>query len=102
MADCAAKKRMGDRSWIKGRARPSVAGDKNPMRRHPERRAAGERHPSHKLTEVNVLNIRARYLAGETKTALGREYSVTTQAIIAVVNGETWKFLLPTTIGKVA
>lgn len=50
----------------------------------------GSRHGLAKLTEKSVLEIRGRCKAGETQTALAREYGVTQSAIYALMKRKTW------------
>jgi hypothetical protein len=67
-------------------------GDDNAARRYPERLARGERHPSARLTENQVREIRRRFAAGGvTKAALGREYGIDEVSIGAVIARKTWK-----------
>lgn len=56
----------------------------------------GDSHPSRKLTSEQVLEIRRRAQRGESGASLGREYGVTSVSIYAIINGKTWKNLLPT------
>lgn len=54
----------------------------------------GETHHSAKLTNADVLSIRER--AGSvTRRELADEYGVTTDNIHRIVNGKSWKHLLP-------
>jgi hypothetical protein len=51
----------------------------------------GERHPLHKLTEVDVVYIRLRYAkGGTTYRQLAEEYHVSQGAIQGVVSGSRW------------
>ena len=45
----------------------------------------GERHVLHKLKTTQVDEIRARYAAGETQTALGRAFGVSQAQISNIV-----------------
>lgn len=54
----------------------------------------GESHGMHKLTEEQVLEIRARYKAGGIgMRALAREYGVTKFPIQRIINGTGWKHI---------
>ena len=54
----------------------------------------GERTNTAKLTEVQVLEIRARYAAGETnKSALAREYGVSNPLIGCIIRRDNWRHL---------
>lgn len=66
-------------AWAKGRVIPHAAGTK------------GERVYGAKLTEAAVRAIRQRSAAGETDSALGRAYGVTSQTVHAVCTGKRWK-----------
>jgi len=50
----------------------------------------------HKLTAPGVLEIRRRYPLGDvTRVQLAAEYGVGETAIANVLNGKTWRHLLP-------
>lgn len=66
-------------SFKSGRRRPATP----PLRR-------GEQHPSSKVTEADVLAIRA---STESHAALARVYGVTGEAISAIRRGLTWRHL---------
>ena len=51
---------------------------------------AGSRHGRAKLTEEQVVEIRKRYAAGESQTALAREYPVNQSMISKIVREEFW------------
>lgn len=53
----------------------------------------GEWIPTSKLTASDVVEIRRRWAAGETQTALGREFGVTQAQISNVVRANHWKHL---------
>lgn len=54
----------------------------------------GERVNTCKLTEKQVLEIRARFANGETnKSALGREYKISNQVIGLIVRRKIWRHL---------
>ena len=65
-------------------------GDRNGLRLHPERVARGERNGNAKLTAASVQTIRTRFAAGETQTALSREYGVPQSAISRVILRKAW------------
>lgn len=55
----------------------------------------GEKTNSVRLTEAQVLEIRARHAAGETCRSLSRIYDVADSTIGRVVKGITWSHLPP-------
>jgi hypothetical protein len=48
---------------------------------------AGETHPGAKLTDAQAAELRRRYLAGESASALGREYLCTEANVRKIGNG---------------
>lgn len=81
---------MADRS-AKGR---QARGDRQGARLHPETVVRGEAHHSAKLSEADVLAIRARSSSGETMFKLSKEYRVGHATVHRIVTGHTWKHLL--------
>lgn len=53
----------------------------------------GEQGGRAKLRQADVLTIRKRLGAGETKSAIARDYSVSDFAIYAIATGRTWAWL---------
>lgn len=53
----------------------------------------GSKHPSSKLTETQVREIKKRISNGEFKRALGREYGVSDTLIRYICRGSTWKHI---------
>lgn len=83
----------------------SASGDRNGSRTHPERRPRGENHhwqtkPESrmhgerngraKLTVQQVLEIRSRLNAGEKRSDLAKEFSVSWTAINQICKGKNW------------
>jgi hypothetical protein len=61
----------------------------------------GERNGHRKLTEVQVLEIRRRYIPRKvTGRALAAELNVSHATVEDVIAGRTWRHLLPTTKGE--
>ena len=54
----------------------------------------GESHPSAKLTESDVREIRVKHASGETQTALGHEYGVSSRQIGYIVHRKKWKHVV--------
>jgi hypothetical protein len=98
---------QGDANGARLRPERLARGDRNGARLHPETRARGDRnwahlhpeltsfhgetHPKAKLTADKVRAIRERYDAGETCSALGREFGTTEEAIRMAVRRITWR-----------
>ena len=76
----------------KGRRVPA-RGDRNASRLYPEKVARGERHPSAKLTEAEVVDLRRRYREGESRASLGQACGVTRSALQRALCGGTWSHL---------
>ena len=51
----------------------------------------GETHPSARLTEANVMEIRSKWAFGQSFASLGREYGIACKNIRCVVKRQTWK-----------
>lgn len=79
-ADMVAKGRQatGDRN--------GASGDRHWMRRSPERRMTGARNGRAKLTDAQVIEMRAR-AKNETQTRLAREFGVSEALVSYVVRG---------------
>jgi endogenous inhibitor of DNA gyrase (YacG/DUF329 family) len=80
----------------KGRA---AAGERHCSRLHPEKVPRGSKAGSSRLVEDQVLDIRRRHTAGETITALAAEFGVARTTVGWIVNGKTWRHLIPDTEG---
>jgi hypothetical protein len=55
--------------------------------------ATGERHPMRKLTEAQVLEMRALNREGESTYSLAKRYGKSTTATWLACKGFTWKIL---------
>lgn len=55
--------------------------------------APGERHPHHKLTEAQVLNIRRLRKEGRTGPSIAQAYNISTTLVYRIAKGKTWKHL---------
>ncbi len=60
------------------------------------KRNGGTKNRSAKLTEREVLEIRARHAQGESARALATAFRVSEGTVRPLVQGKTWKHLLPT------
>lgn len=58
---------------------------------------AGESHPSHKLTELDVRNIRLKYANKERKQVVYQQYKdrIGESGFSKIWKGETWKNIMP-------
>ena len=77
----------------KGRA---AVGERNGMRRYPERHVRGEAHGQAKATAEMVEMLRRRYAAGESAVTLGREVGLNHATVSRIVNGQYWSHLATT------
>jgi len=55
----------------------------------------GELNTNSKLTEENVLEIRAMNSKGASRTAIAKQFDVSVTLISGIVSGRSWKHLLP-------
>lgn len=69
----------------------SPFGDRSGAHTHPESRPRGEAHYAARVTEADVVAIRAAFAAGEGRAALSRRYGVTYEAISAIVRRLSWR-----------
>lgn len=68
--------------------------NKERMEKDRGNRPIGERNPRCILNETQVLEIRAKYKAGNiTQVELGREYNVKREVICDIVNRRSWKHI---------
>lgn len=75
---------------LKGRGNQPT-GDRHGSRTMPERRPRGEHNWSSKLTDSQVIEIRARYGAGGvTHRCLGAEYGMDHTNILRIIQRKTW------------
>lgn len=68
-------------------------GDNHPSRQHPEYLPRGEEHHKAKLTERDVLEIRACHQNGTDCQALSLRYNVHLSSIYYIINRKIWKHL---------
>lgn len=57
-------------------------------------RQRGEKHSRLKLSEAEVLEIRRRYLEGETQTGLAAAFNVSQACIWMIIRKKRWSFLV--------
>lgn len=79
----------GERHGTRTHPERLVRGSQHWARRHPER-LEGELNPRAKLTWADVDHIRARFLKGETKASIARDYGVSPENVYMIVTGRTW------------
>lgn len=93
MHDMAAKGRAasGDRHGFAGHPERISRGEKHAARMRPAR---GERNGSAKLTPTQVLEIRARFAAGNViHQVLADEYGVSQETIGSIVRRQSWRHI---------
>jgi hypothetical protein len=81
----------------KGRRIPAT-GLRNGANTKPDQVLRGERHCRARFTDAQVLDIRRRIANGERNITIAREFGVSKGAISGIVNGRTWRHLLPVAI----
>jgi len=69
-------------------------GPRNGAATHPEQLPRGSAHGLAKLTEADVVVIRARASSGEMHTTLARAYGVTPAAVGYIVRRITWRHVV--------
>ena len=83
----------GERNGARTHPERVARGDRHSSKTHPERVARGERHGMHRLTEAQVLEIRARYAAGETSRQLAEAFGLNWSHASEIALGKSWKHL---------
>lgn len=81
------------RHWMLHKPELILRGDDHPSRLHPERMARGEAHGVAKLTEPQVLEIRALFESGHSKNGLAKRFGMSRYAIRCVVDRVSWKHI---------
>ena len=71
----------------KGRA---ATGTRNGVFTHADSRRRGEHHGNAKLTEAQVLEIRALHGSGVAQRQLARQFGVDRRSISFIVSGKYW------------
>lgn len=66
-----------------------ASGDRSGSRTKPERLRRGQAHPNAKLTDEQVVQIRARYIPRRGVGLLAKEFGVSTSCICDVATGRT-------------
>lgn len=96
MKDAVAKDRLasGDRNGMRKHPERRARGAKSGMRLHPERVRRGENATNASLTDGQVIAIRREHEMGQKAIELALKYSVTKATISRIVNRKTWKHLL--------
>jgi hypothetical protein len=91
MAKGRGNKASGDGHWTMAKPERLARGDANGSRLHPESRPRGDANGRAKLTDADVLEIRARYAAGELQRELGRAFGVAQRTISSIVRMKMWQ-----------
>lgn len=53
-------------------------------------RPRGERNPAHKLTDLQVRELRFAFAAGSSKRSLAARFGISRPTVTSIVTGETW------------
>jgi hypothetical protein len=93
--DAAAKGRLltGDANPSRRMPHRLARGDANGARLHPETRLRGSANPIAKLSEADIPTIRERRTAGETLSAIAKDFGVSGQTIWRIAKGERWQHI---------
>lgn len=85
---CTQRENLADMK-AKGR---SATGNKHGSKTHPERTARGERVGGSKLTEHEILAIRAMYVPRKVSlTQVAKKFGIAFQTVSKIVNAKSWK-----------
>ncbi len=66
-------------------------GNRNGRKTKPEHTARGEKSAKAKLNSVQVLEIRELYVNGESRAELARKYSISWNAVNAIIERKVWR-----------
>lgn len=69
------------------------SGDNNPIRKHPEKAARGEKVNTAKLTAEDVIEIRKQYAQGISAYRLAKLYGVRSSTVERIVLRKSWKHI---------
>ena len=76
------------RNWLSNLEYVTSSVNNADQRQHrPAKYLRGDKHFKSKLAEIEIPNIRARIAAGETFTAIGKDYGVVAGTISAIAHG---------------
>lgn len=85
---------IGDRNGVYTHPEKRPFGERNARYTHPENTAHGEAHGRHKLTELQVREIRQLYIEkGISQRQLARMFGITKTHVRRIVRGENWKHI---------
>jgi hypothetical protein len=100
---------VGDRNGSRTHPEALARGDTHPMHQHPELVRSGERHWVHshpnkvlrgmahgraKLTETDVLAIRAMRASGTTAKVIARQFGIAAVTVRKIVKRKSWQHLV--------
>lgn len=72
----------------------SARGDRNGLRRHPERIARGEKCGASRLTSNQVIEIRQLGKSGKTPREISKVFQISEGNVRHILKGDSWKHLL--------
>jgi hypothetical protein len=70
-----------------------ASGDRQGLRKHPDKAPRGERNARAKLNALGVFEIRNRLSAGEAPIALASEFSMSVAAVRFIQHRRTWRHI---------
>jgi len=84
-------KQAGDVHYARTRPERLARGDSHGSRTRPQSTLRGSKHPAAKLTESQVIEIRA---SSGTLAAVARRYEVSEHAVRNIKRGVTWRHVI--------
>lgn len=83
----------GENHWARRNPEKVARGDNHSSKRHPERVPRGAGHGMAKLTEQQVVAMRASRATGRTLRALAEDFGIDPGAVSLIVRGKRWKHI---------
>jgi len=85
------KRHYGDDHWSRRKPESLARGDANGSRKRPESIWRGSRCKSSKITERDVMTIRARAASGESHQSIALDFVISRRNVWNIVNRRQWK-----------
>lgn len=81
----------GDKNGMRRHPERAARGDRNGSRKHPERLKRGSQRAGTKLDERQVSVMRSRHRAGETCRSIAADYGVSESLVAQIMRGRIWR-----------